>query len=165
MYASWSQTAPGIHAGIWRHLHPQYSGPSHANPYTNPGSLLFVTHKAFRLSKIPMLHTQILMPVQDPSHSQENPHACPGCQQFKQLLHWGQAPQNSKNSLNLYRFPTIEAAPYACTGSQPFQQLLHPLKADDTSNANPYACTGSQQFEQLLMPVQAPSASNNSLHN
>ncbi|MBW0488149.1 hypothetical protein O181_027864 [Austropuccinia psidii MF-1] len=165
MYASWSQKGNGSHAGIWRHLHSQYPGPLSANPYTCPGCLFFFTQKSLRLSSIPMLHTQILMPVQDTGHSQANPHACPGSQQFKRLLTWGQAPNISKNSLHLYKLPTIQTTPHAFTGSRPFQQLLPLVQASNTLHANPYTCTGSQQFKQFLMPVQAPDSLNNYLHD
>ncbi|MBW0519300.1 hypothetical protein O181_059015 [Austropuccinia psidii MF-1] len=160
-----SQTAPGSHAGIWRDSHAQYPCPSHANPHTCPGCLLFFAHKSLRLSRLPTLHTQILTPVQDPGCSQENPYACPGSQQVKKRLMWGKAPNNSKNSLGLSRLPAIQITPYYFTGSQQFQQLLTPVQAPDTSHANPYACTGSRQFKQFLMLVQASNASHNSLHD
>ncbi|MBW0591536.1 hypothetical protein O181_131251 [Austropuccinia psidii MF-1] len=101
-------------------------------PYTCPGSLLFLAHKSLRFSRIPTLQTQILTPVQDRNFVQANPYACTGSQQFTPLLPPGQAPNAS------------HANPYACTGSQQFKKFLTPVQAFNASHANPYACIGSQ---------------------
>ncbi|MBW0589596.1 hypothetical protein O181_129311, partial [Austropuccinia psidii MF-1] len=107
--------------------------------YICPGLLL--------LSRIPMLHTRILMPVQVPTMLKV-PDAYAGCQHF------------THQSFCLCRFPTAHtpiltlveapenshANPYACEGSPKFQKFLTPVQASDDSHANPYACEGCQKF-------------------
>ncbi|MBW0573375.1 hypothetical protein O181_113090 [Austropuccinia psidii MF-1] len=99
--------------------------------YMCPGLLL--------LSRMPMLHMQILMLVQVPTMlkvpyaSHTNHHACTSSRQFKNPLTAMQAPNNS------------HANPYACEGSQHFNSFLTPLQASNNSHTNPYACEGCQK--------------------
>ncbi|MBW0474492.1 hypothetical protein O181_014207 [Austropuccinia psidii MF-1] len=123
----------------------------HTNPCACPGSRCF-TLKYLHLSRIPAIHTQILMPVQVSNNS-------------KNFLCWGR-PQKFQKFLRLVQAPnSSHANPYACTGSQQFQKLLMLVQAPNASHAYPYACTGSRQFKQFLTPVKAPNASHNSLHH
>ncbi|MBW0588616.1 hypothetical protein O181_128331 [Austropuccinia psidii MF-1] len=106
--------------------------------YICPGLLL--------LSRMPMLHTQILMPVQVPTMLKV-PDAYAGCRRFTcqslrlcrfltahtPILTPVQAPENSHSN------------PYACEGSPKWQKFLTPVQASDDSHANPYACEGCQK--------------------
>ncbi|MBW0557235.1 hypothetical protein O181_096950 [Austropuccinia psidii MF-1] len=60
------------------------------------------------LSRIPMLHTRILMLVQAPENSHANPYACEGSPKCSKFLTPVQASDDS------------HANPYACEGSQQF---------------------------------------------
>ncbi|MBW0498773.1 hypothetical protein O181_038488 [Austropuccinia psidii MF-1] len=82
-------------------------------PYMSPGFWLFFSHTSLCFSRIPTLHTQILMPVQDPnaSHAKPcavNPYAREASQQFQQFLRLFQAPNSS------------HANPYASAGFRHF---------------------------------------------
>ncbi|MBW0557654.1 hypothetical protein O181_097369 [Austropuccinia psidii MF-1] len=98
-----------------------------------PGFLLFFANKSLHFSRIPTLHKQILMPVQNPDSVHANPYACTGSQKFKPLLLRGEAPKTPAipsagagsqrftcKSLCLYRFPTIQTIPCAGAGLQCF---------------------------------------------
>ncbi|MBW0555535.1 hypothetical protein O181_095250 [Austropuccinia psidii MF-1] len=85
-------------------------------PYAYPSSLLFFAHKSLRFCRIPTLHTQILIPVQDPDSVHTNPYACTGSRQFKSLLPPGKAPNNSNNTLCRCSLPKIPTIPYASAG-------------------------------------------------
>ncbi|MBW0474341.1 hypothetical protein O181_014056 [Austropuccinia psidii MF-1] len=108
-------------------------------------------HQSLRLSRISTLHMQIFIPVQDPGHSHANPYACPGSQQFKQLLTLGQATDNSKTSLGLSRLPTLHT------------QILMLVQVPNNSNNSLNQCRLPILHKKILMPVQAPNNSNNQL--
>ncbi|MBW0460971.1 hypothetical protein O181_000686 [Austropuccinia psidii MF-1] len=103
------------------------------------------TEKSLLLFRIPKLHTQILTPVQDPGCSHANTYACPGSQQFKKLLMWGQAPINSEISLGFSRLPTLQ------------MQILILVQVPDNSNSSLCWCRLPTLHTQILMPVQVPN--------
>ncbi|MBW0478310.1 hypothetical protein O181_018025 [Austropuccinia psidii MF-1] len=100
------------------------------------------------LSRILTHHTQILTPVQDhnASHAKTcavNPYASAAFQQCQQLLTPVQAPDTShRNSLCLYRFPTIQIIAYAGAALQQLRHFLMWVQVPNASHANPYACAG-----------------------
>ncbi|MBW0504812.1 hypothetical protein O181_044527 [Austropuccinia psidii MF-1] len=133
---------PGSHSGIQTHLHSQYPGPSHSNTEACPGSLLFFAHKSSCLSRILMLHTQILTPVQHPNASHANPYACTGSQPFKQLLTPGKGSENSKNNaLCLSRYPNLH------------MQILTLVQVPKNSNNPLCQCRLPTVHKQILMLV------------
>ncbi|MBW0500361.1 hypothetical protein O181_040076 [Austropuccinia psidii MF-1] len=110
---------------------------------------------------IPMCHTQILTPVQDPDASNAkpcavNPYARAAFRQCQQFLMPVQAPDASHTkSLCLYRMLTIQIIPYAGAASRQLRHFLMWVQAPNASHTNPYNCAGSQQSKQLLRQGQA----------
>ncbi|MBW0593843.1 hypothetical protein O181_133558 [Austropuccinia psidii MF-1] len=91
------------------------------------------------------------MPILTPVQAPENPHANPTLVK---------APKIAKNSLCLYRLPTIHMPMLmlvkVVNNADKFLHLhklptihtpiLTPVQAPNNSHANPYACAGSQQL-------------------
>ncbi|MBW0540949.1 hypothetical protein O181_080664 [Austropuccinia psidii MF-1] len=117
-----------------------------------------------------MLHTQILMPVQDAntSHTKPcalNPYTRAASQKCKHFLTLVQAPNASHENT------------YYCTGSQQFKQLLALGKPPKNSKNSLCQCRLLTLHMQILMLLQvpdnsdiflrqeAPESSKNSLHN
>ncbi|MBW0522804.1 hypothetical protein O181_062519 [Austropuccinia psidii MF-1] len=120
-------------------------------PYACTGSLLFVTHKSLHFSRMPTLHMQILMPVQDPDSVDANPYTCTGSQQFKSLLLPGQALNISNNSSHWCRLPTLHT------------QIFTLVQVPDNSNNSLYWCRLSTLHMQILTLVKVPNNSDNFL--
>ncbi|MBW0469943.1 hypothetical protein O181_009658 [Austropuccinia psidii MF-1] len=104
-------------------------------PYTCSGSILFFSHKSFRLSRMPMLHMQILMPVQDPNTSNSKPCAGTASRQCLQFLMLVQAPNASHTNT------------YACTGSQQFKH--NPPVPVQGGSLVPPGIPGASHFDEL----------------
>ncbi|MBW0470999.1 hypothetical protein O181_010714 [Austropuccinia psidii MF-1] len=72
-----------------------------------------------------------------------------------EMLMPGKPSDNAKNSLCLYRFPTIQIIAYTGAASRQLRNFLMWVQEPNTSHAKPYACTGSQQLKQFLTPGKA----------
>ncbi|MBW0588862.1 hypothetical protein O181_128577 [Austropuccinia psidii MF-1] len=95
---------------------------------------------------MPMLHTQILMPVQVPTMLKV-PDAYAGFRRFiRQSIRLCRFPTAHTPILTLVQAPeNSHANPYACEGSPKRQKFLTPVQASNASHSNPYACEGFQK--------------------
>ncbi|MBW0566544.1 hypothetical protein O181_106259 [Austropuccinia psidii MF-1] len=114
--------------------------------YACPGSLLFVKHQSRSLSRIPMLHMQILTLLQDPdtSHAKPcvvSPHAREASQQCQQFLTLFQAHNSS------------HANPSTRTGSQIFKQPLALGQPPNNSNTSLWQCRLLKLHMQIITLV------------